>query len=337
MVAHVFLITMEEKEDRIEIGAFFDALEKELGMDKTNSKHAIVERKPLLPKKQAIQRSIRPQASSQVNSIKIQRKTPLDYMIRKNKELKATQSKKLPTYSDFDQKFPPKKEISYQNRPRSLPQSRTYNNNPSTSSNSTLYPRYTIDDKPKPKPLSPTNHSQENSYLRTQMLKELRTQQKRKPVALSRSRLQPPRVVVPPQPTPPAYNRPISQTTNQISSTSDPYEVFYPEETDIDYVNEHELIQCLQQIRDKTKIDVLIELLDGKWHNESELLRIAKKTRDFIGVVGFGMLMCSFEDTVTKSFLRKKVNTENCSWYKINENFIQLARSAYSKYKTEEK
>ena len=71
---HVLLITMEEKEDHIEVGVFFDTLEKELGMNKDSSKEALVERKPLLPKKQTYQRSLTPKAAPQTNSIKIQRK-----------------------------------------------------------------------------------------------------------------------------------------------------------------------------------------------------------------------------------------------------------------------
>ncbi|MBN2155380.1 MAG: hypothetical protein JW776_05010 [Candidatus Lokiarchaeota archaeon] len=338
---------MEEKQDHIEVGAFFDALEKELEIDDQSSKHSLVERKPLIPKKQMQHHPSFPY--QETNSIKIQRKTPLDYMIRKNQEVKSSQTHKLPTYNDYQNQIsnrnrldPISKTTAYPNYsensgvpqlnepPNSIPP-RNFQQESTLSSNSSLYNRYYVTDRPKIS--HPPEQTPDNSYLRTQMLKELRTQQNRQPIEISRSRLQPPTVPLSPHSTSSSVCSP-QKSPPMIDMDS----YYIEEESNIkqQYINEVDLIRCLREIRDKAKIDVILELLDGQWHDENELLRVAKKTRDFIGVVGFGMLMYSFEDSVSKSFLIKKVNPGNSSWFKINDNYIQLARSAYSQYKKTE-
>lgn len=89
------------------------------------------------------------------------------------------------------------------------------------------------------------------------------------------------------------------------------------------------LIEELQHIQDRAKHGVLKALLDGEWHNEKELIRIAKKER-YIGSVSFGMMMLSFCEIVDKRFLMKKIVAETSEpQYKINDNFVGLARAAF--------
>ncbi len=347
---------MEDKEERVEFSKFWDALDDELEMESDNSTNSLVEHKPMLPRKRYPTRPTQTQNGSQVNSIKIERKTPLDSMVRRNQQLKK-QSNKMPTYGDIQRLNTPtpvkridpiKKPVSYPTfKQQQTQQQKTYQ-----QENQSLYPRYRIQEKSKPTPPVQNNNSS-SSYLRAQMLKELRSKQERKPVNLSRERLQPPQVTIPPQsikytqqPSPSyTYQEPATYNQDHTSYNQEPtsynqdnnYNRYFESPVlEPEIIDELELLNCLQNIRDKTKIDVLMKLLDGQWHTDYELIRIAKKSRDFIGVVGFGMLICSIEDTVAKSFLIKKINPGNSSHFKINDNFIELARSAYSQYKKSE-
>lgn len=93
-----------------------------------------------------------------------------------------------------------------------------------------------------------------------------------------------------------------------------------------------EFLYNLRNIKDPAKSDVIKALLDGEWHNEKELIRIAKKTR-YMGQVGFGMMMLSFEEIVDSGFILKEVINENGdAGYKINDEFVGLARAAYYNY-----
>jgi hypothetical protein len=324
-----------EDEDRF--GSFWDSLDEEEEDDKKTS-NALVEQKPMLPKNQYTDRTLRPRAT---NSIKIERKTGLDYMIRKNQQLKMRQKEPLPTYNDYQQPVLTKTPESAQkpvythyNPPIQQPKQSLHQPPKQTQQPTSLYPRYHINEPSKPAPESTPSLQNGGSYLRSQMVKELQTQQHQQSINISKEKLQPPTVQIPPRPIKysqlPNHNPyqppPIQSFTSQPKIYSSYYDE--PESTNVDA---GELVKSLQNIHDKTKIDVIIRLLDGDWHTESELIRIAKKTRDFIGVVGFGMLMCSLDDTIAKSFLIKRMQTG--TQFKINENYIELARSAYSQYK----
>ncbi len=240
----------------------------------------------------------------------------------------------MPTYSDIQRLDAPKKPLDPLKTPVSYSpykQLQTQQQNNYQQENHTLYPRYTPEKKLTP----PPETQQSSNYLRAQMLKELRSQQDRQPVNTIRERLQPPRVAVPPRSNSVSYSQPTPSSQPYFPQavpnyTPPPY--YEQRESESEIIDESELLNLLKQITDATKIDVLIHLLDGKWHTDAELIRVAKKSRDFIGAVGFGMLMCSFEDSVSRSFLMKKMNPDNTTQFKIHENFIELARSAYSKY-----
>ncbi|MHA1111210.1 MAG: hypothetical protein ACTSRE_08905 [Promethearchaeota archaeon] len=329
---------MEDKKDHLDFGKFWDSLDDEMEMEFEDTNTSLIEKKPLLPKRPHPSRQLQPQNRSQVNSMKIERKTPLDSMVRRNQQQKNN-SQKMPTYRDIRRLDAPKKRLDPIKKPVSYPtykQQQTQQQKSYQQENHTLYPRYTPEKKPTP----PSNTQQGSNYLRAQMLKELRSQQDRQPVNTTRERLQPPRVSIPPRPNPVNYSQPSAQPQayfRQETPTSyKPPSSYQQPEPESEIIDEPELIHSLKQITDATKIDVLMKLLDGRWHTDAELIRVAKKSRDFIGAVGFVMLMCSFEDSISKSFLMKKMNPGNMTQFKIHENFIELARSAYSKYlKTE--
>ncbi|MHA1728661.1 MAG: hypothetical protein ACTSWY_07995 [Promethearchaeota archaeon] len=95
--------------------------------------------------------------------------------------------------------------------------------------------------------------------------------------------------------------------------------------------NGSELFEILHNIKDKAKNDIIHLMLDGEWHNERELLRLAKKSR-YCGTVSFGIMMLSFGKTISDRFVTKKRMNVG-TYYKINDNFMGLARAACSNYK----
>lgn len=99
-------------------------------------------------------------------------------------------------------------------------------------------------------------------------------------------------------------------------------------------IEEHgyEMVKDLRSIRDKAKNDVLQEMLDGEWHDEKKLIRIAKKSR-YLGTVSFGMMMYSLKDSICHDFLIKKIMNDGKNYYKIHDNFVGLARAAFSSHK----
>lgn len=337
MLKHVLLIDMEDNKEHLDFGKFWDSLDDEMEMEFEENTTSLIEQKPMLPKTKYPTRNLQPQNRSQVNSMKIERKTPLDSMVRRNQQLKNI-SKKMPTYNDVQRLKTPQKRLDPIKKTISYPtykEQQTQQQKSYQQENHTLYPRYT----PEKKVRSVPNTPQSSNYLRAQMLKELRSQQDRQPVNTARERLQPPRISVPPRPQLISYSQPPYQPRSYDQDETPTYSqssYYQRPEPESEIIDKDELLYSLKHITDATKIDVLSELLDGRWHTDAELIRVAKKSRDFIGAVGFGMLMCSFEDSISKSFLMKKMIPGNTTQFKIHENFIELARAAISKYKKTE-
>ncbi|MHA1897583.1 MAG: hypothetical protein ACTSU2_09340 [Promethearchaeota archaeon] len=91
------------------------------------------------------------------------------------------------------------------------------------------------------------------------------------------------------------------------------------------------MMKNIKNIRDKAKSDVIQLLLDGEWHNEKELLRIAKRSR-FIGSVGFGMMIYSINEMVSVDFIIRQKGRIDEYYYKIKDNYIGMARAAFNNY-----
>ena len=95
------------------------------------------------------------------------------------------------------------------------------------------------------------------------------------------------------------------------------------------------LFEKLKGIRTPLKNDILTALLDGQWHSESELIRLAKKQeRQYVGSVTLGTMINSMNSTLkgeNEYVVRKYFNGEN--WFKISDNYVGLTRAAYNKQK----
>jgi len=91
------------------------------------------------------------------------------------------------------------------------------------------------------------------------------------------------------------------------------------------------LFNKIKKIQLPVKNEILMALLDGQWHSETELVRIAKK-KQYMGVVTLGTMISSLNQKIKSSYLeRQNINGE--MYYKISENYIGLTRAAYSKYR----
>ena len=95
--------------------------------------------------------------------------------------------------------------------------------------------------------------------------------------------------------------------------------------------NYREMFNKIKQIKIPVKNELIKALLDGQWHSERELVRMAKK-QQYMGAVTLGTMMISFNNNFNSSFVEKKfINGE--LHYKISDNFVGLSRAAYSKYR----
>ena len=96
------------------------------------------------------------------------------------------------------------------------------------------------------------------------------------------------------------------------------------------YIKErgHALVETFKNIKDKAKNDILRLMLDGEWHKEKDLIRLAKKTR-YIGQVSFGIMMHGLKEIISHQFIFKEVKESGDSYFKVNDKFIGLLRAAY--------
>ncbi len=91
------------------------------------------------------------------------------------------------------------------------------------------------------------------------------------------------------------------------------------------------LFNKIKDIKTPVKNDILRSLLDGAWHSELELIRIAKKKQKYVGSVTLGTIVHSLNHVVKNDYVEKKVVNEKM-YYKLSDNYVGLTRAAYTKY-----
>ena len=90
------------------------------------------------------------------------------------------------------------------------------------------------------------------------------------------------------------------------------------------------LFNKIKGIKTPVKNDLLITLLDGEWHSEKELIRTAKKQRQYAGAVLVGTMLNSINALSQEIFLKKKII--NGEWhFKISDNYVGLTRAAFTR------
>jgi hypothetical protein len=92
------------------------------------------------------------------------------------------------------------------------------------------------------------------------------------------------------------------------------------------------LFNKIKDIKTPVKNGILMELLDGNWHSELELIRMAKKKQKYMGAVTLGTMVNSLNHSLKNDYVEKKV-MDGKLYYKISDNYVGLTRAAYNKYR----
>ena len=92
-----------------------------------------------------------------------------------------------------------------------------------------------------------------------------------------------------------------------------------------------QLFNKIRDIKSPIKKEILIGLIDGVWHSELDLIRIAKKQHKYMGAVTLGTMIHALNHVLKNDYVEKKV-VNGKLYYKISDNYVGLTRAAYNKY-----
>jgi hypothetical protein len=91
------------------------------------------------------------------------------------------------------------------------------------------------------------------------------------------------------------------------------------------------LFNKIKGINTPIKNDILMALLDGDWHSETELIRLAKRLGTvYVGAVTIGTMVNSLNNMLKNNYLEKQF-FHGEMYYKISDNYVGLTRAAYNK------
>jgi hypothetical protein len=93
------------------------------------------------------------------------------------------------------------------------------------------------------------------------------------------------------------------------------------------------LFNKIKGIKTPVKNELLITLLDGEWHSETELIRIAKREHKYAGPVLVGTMINSLNSSFKTSYLKRKIIGGEIH-FKISDNYVGLTRAAYTRYQS---
>ncbi|MFW9952760.1 MAG: hypothetical protein ACFFKA_21780, partial [Candidatus Thorarchaeota archaeon] len=80
-----------------------------------------------------------------------------------------------------------------------------------------------------------------------------------------------------------------------------------------------QLFNKIKDIKTPVKNEILIGLLDGNWHSELDLIRIAKKKQKYMGAVTLGTMVHSLNHTLKNDYVENKV-INGKMYYKLSDN-----------------
>ncbi len=120
--------------------------------------------------------------------------------------------------------------------------------------------------------------------------------------------------------------------------------MFYLEDLPENSLNEHNimkkyykpdfsiLFKKIKGINIPVKNEILIALLDGEYHSETELIRLAKRKQyQYMGAVTLGTMLNSINHMLKSNYVEKQfLNGE--MYYKISDNYVGLTRAAYNNW-----
>ena len=102
-------------------------------------------------------------------------------------------------------------------------------------------------------------------------------------------------------------------------------------ETSVCLKHKYELLNKIKDIRTPVKSEILKTLLDGNWHSETDIVRLAKK-KQYMGVVTLGTMVNSLNNNINNNYVEKR-NINGKMFYKISDNYVGLSRAAYTRYR----
>jgi DNA-binding PadR family transcriptional regulator len=93
-----------------------------------------------------------------------------------------------------------------------------------------------------------------------------------------------------------------------------------------------QLFNKIKDIKTPVKKEILMGLLDGNWHSELDLIRVAKRQQKYMGAVTLGTMVNSLNKMLKNDYVEKMIS-EGKMYYKISDNYVGLTRAAYNKQK----
>jgi len=114
--------------------------------------------------------------------------------------------------------------------------------------------------------------------------------------------------------------------------------VFHLEELPENSINKHnlmnkyDLFNKIKGINTSVKSNILIALLDGEYHSETELIRLAKRRgTTYMGAVTLGTMINSLNHLLKSNYVEKQFLNGEMN-YKISDNYVGLTRAAYNNW-----
>ncbi len=92
------------------------------------------------------------------------------------------------------------------------------------------------------------------------------------------------------------------------------------------------LFNKIKDIKTPVKNEILMTLLDGNWHTELDLIRVAKQKMRYLGAVTLGTMIHSLNHHLKNDYVEKSIINGKLS-YRISNNYVGLTRAAYNKYR----
>ena len=92
------------------------------------------------------------------------------------------------------------------------------------------------------------------------------------------------------------------------------------------------LFKKIKDIQTPVKNDLIIALMDGNWHSESDLVRITRKQHlyRYMGIVTLGTMVNSLNHLLKSNYVEKRF-INGGMYYKIADNYVGLTRAAYNR------
>ncbi|MFX0072792.1 MAG: hypothetical protein ACFFAO_17050 [Candidatus Hermodarchaeota archaeon] len=92
------------------------------------------------------------------------------------------------------------------------------------------------------------------------------------------------------------------------------------------------LFNKITNLKTPVKNKILMTLLDGNWHEQTEIIRLTRKQHGYMGPVTLQTMVSSLNHISSNNFVRKKM-VNGKIYYKISDNFLGLTRAAFTKFR----